>query len=114
MSWTTAFERFGHRLFIAYIELKIEGPWEKVIQTFHKTSLETIDIHHEILKSQNGDTCIVKVIEPDGLRRMFRVTTGGTIALHQNILSYHPDQVDEITVDEKVQAGKDNTRHTLS
>lgn len=37
----------------------------------------------------------------------------GTINLHQNILSYHSGQVDEITIDEKEQSGKGKTRDKL-
>jgi len=114
MSWTTVFQKFGHSVFIAYIELKIDGAWEPVTETrFSRNVIGLETKNYEVLKSQNGETCLVTVIEPDGLRRTLQVTTGGTIALHQNILSYHPAQVNEITVDEKAQAGKGRARDVL-
>jgi len=94
-------------MFIAYIELKIEGSWRTATQTFAGGS-----IRFEVLTT-NSEHCQIHVIEPDGLRRILEFTEGGTIALHQNILSYHPDQVNEITVDEKEQSGKGKTRDTL-
>src|SRR5690242_628039 len=107
MSWVTAFQTFGHRMFIAYIELKIEGEWEKVVQDFGGNMV----IHHEVLTAKADQGCYIHVIEPDGLRRIIQVTKGGTIALHQNILSYHPDQIVEShEVDEKAQSGKGKTR----
>lgn len=39
---------------------------------------------------------------------------GGTLAIHQNILSHHSDQVSEITVDEKEYSEKGKTQDTLS
>lgn len=111
MSWVTAFQKFGHRIFIAYIELKIEGNWEKVVESYGGD----IVIHHEILTAKRTEGCFVHIIEPDGLRRIIQFTDGGTIALHQNILSYHPDQIVEShEVDEKAQAGKGKTRDIIS
>ncbi len=107
MSWVTAFQKFGHRMFIAYIELKIEGSWNKATQRYAEGS-----INFEVLTS-NSENCQIHLIEPDGLRRILEFTEGGTIALHQNILSYHPDQVNELTIDEKEQSGKGKSRDIL-
>ena len=110
MSWITAFQKFGHRLFIAYIELKIEGDWEKVVEYYGGNTA----IQYEVISAKSNEGCFIHVIEPDGLRRIFQVTKGGTVALHQNILSYHPDQVVEShEVDEKAQSGKGKTRDML-
>lgn len=110
MSWATAFEKFGHRIFIAYIELKIDGPWRRHFEADN----EGLDWEkYEILVS-SGNNCTIHIIEPDGLRRILAFTDGGTLTLHENILSYHPDQVSEIAVDEKAQAGKGKTRDILS
>lgn len=109
MSWTVAFQKFGHRIFIAYIELKIEGQWERVVESFVDRA-----VHHELLTAKTPEKCLVHVIEPDGLRRIIQFTEGGTIALHQNILSYHPDQVVEShLVDERAQMGRGKLRDTL-
>lgn len=108
MSWVTAFHKFGHRMFIAYIELKIEGSWNRVAENLGGA----VSVRFEML-SANSENCQIHVIEPDGLRRILNFTEGGTIALHQNILSYHPEQVNELTVDEKEQSGKGKTREIL-
>ena len=109
MSWVTDFTKFGHKIFIAFIELKIEGSWNRHVESMGDATA----VHHEVLNS-NSDNCLVHVIEPDGLRRILQFTEGGTISIHQNILSYHPDQVSELAIDEKAQAGKGKTRDTLS
>ena len=108
MSWATDFIKFGHQMFITFIELKIEGSWLKKTQTFGNVEME-----YEILVANSIDNSMVQVIEPDGLRRILHFTEGGTIAIHQNVLSYHPKQVEEIAVDEKEQSGKGKTRDTL-
>ena len=108
MSWVTAFQKFGHRVFIAYIELKIDGSWKKVVENYGGP----VSFSFEVLKS-NSENCQIHVIEPDGLRRILEFAEGGTIALHQNILSYDPKQANEITVDEKEQSGKGTTRDIL-
>ena len=107
MSWITAFQKFGHSMFIAYIELKIEGVWDTATQRYVKGS-----INFDVLAA-NSENCQIHLIEPDGLRRILEFTKGGTIALHQNILSYHTDQVNELTVDETEQSGKGKTRSIL-
>ncbi len=107
MSWTTNVERFGHRMFIAFIELKIEGSW------YTKKGVSvTKTISFELLKA-TGEHCRVQLIEPDGLRRHLEFAESTTIGINQNILSYDPDQAEEITVDEKEQSGKGKTREIL-
>jgi len=106
MSLVTAFKKFGHRMFIAFIELKIEGSWERVVEDYG----DSVPIRFVVSNSEN---CQIYVIEPDGLRRILEITKGGTIALHQNILLYHPDQVNELTVDEKEQLGRGKPREIL-
>ena len=97
-------------MFIAYIELKIEGYWEKVVENYGGN----MSIHHEAITAKNDKNCIIHIIEPDGLRRIFQFTNGATIAIHQNVLSYHPDQVVQShIVDEKAQSGKGKTRDML-
>jgi len=107
MSWTTNVEKFGHRVFIAFIELKIEGTWlpQKSISVTHV-------INYELLRAM-GEHCRVHVIEPDGLRRLLEFAESTTIGINQNILSYDPSKADEITVDEKEQSGKGKTRDIL-
>ncbi len=108
MSWVTDFSRFGHRIFIAFIELKIDGSWNKhteMMGDFRSTPYEVL--------SANSENCLVHIIEPDGLRRILQFTEGATISIRQNIFSYHQKQANEITVDEKEQSGKGKTRDTL-
>ena len=107
MSWTTNVERFGHRMFIAFIELKIEGSWLP-----RKGVSVTKTISYELLRAM-GEHCRVQLIEPDGLRRHLEFAEGSTIGVNQNILSYDPSKANEITVDEKEQSGKGKTRDIL-
>ena len=109
MSWVTDFTKFGHRMFITFIEMKIEGPWKRHVQSFGGRA-----IHYEVLTASDEDNCYVHFIEPDGLRRILQFTMGGTLAVHQNVLSYHPEQVSEMAVDEKEQSGKGKSRASLS
>lgn len=111
MSWVTDFTKFGHSIFVTFIELKIEGSWTRVVESRPELAFAT---HFEAIKADSAEGCIVHFIEPDGLRRMLQFTLGGTLAIHQNVLSYHPAQVSEIIVDEKAQSGKGKTRDTLS
>jgi len=107
MSWVTNVERFGHRVFIAYIELRIEGSWISQKST-HVTGVT----NYELLRATGKDS-EVHVIEPDGLRRRLGVAESSTIGINQNILSYDPSKVEEITVDEKEQSGHGKTRDIL-
>jgi len=107
MSWTTNVERFGHRMFIAFIELKIEGSWSP-----RKSVYVTRTINYELLEAMD-EHCSVQLIEPDGLRRHLEFAQSTTIGINQNILSYDPSKAEEITVDEKEQSGKGKTREIL-
>jgi len=107
MSWVTNVRKFGHRMFIAFIELRIEGDWEPEIQHYGGGA-----INYGLLRAIGKD-CSVHVIEPDGLRRILGINQSSTIGISQNILSYDPSKVEEITVDEKEQAGKGKTRDIL-
>ena len=100
--------QLGHRFFISFIELKLEGSWRK----FSLPSWDVPPRTYEVLAA-NSIYCYVHIIEPDGLRRILHFTEGGTIRIDQNIFSYHPDQVEEIVVDEKEQSGKGKTRDKL-
>lgn len=108
MDWVRSYVALGHRMFIQFIELKIEGPWHPYAHLVVKGEEKEV-----VLEAKNAETCRVHLIEPDGLRRIFHFTLGATINIHQNILSYHPEQADEIAVDEKEQAGKGKTRDKL-
>lgn len=98
----------GHDIFIAFLECKIEGDWER--QRFKDPYDQSIS--HWVLSARK-DNCLIKVIELDGLRRIFQITERGTINMHENVLSYHSDQVQEIIVDEKEQTGKGSSRDKL-
>ena len=108
MSWVFAHIQLGHTVFITFIELKIEGSWRKYeIQSWDKPPRM-----YQVLAS-NSEHSYVHIIEPDGLRRILHFTDGGTIRIDQNLLSYKPEHVNEITVDEKEQFGKGKTREKL-
>jgi hypothetical protein len=98
-------------MFVSYVELKIEGSWEPVKQLLPSGYASST---FDALTAKNSEGCMIHLIEPDGLRRVLQFTEGATITLHQNILSYHPQQVQEMIVDEKAQSGKGKTRDTLS
>ena len=108
MDWTRSYNALGHTMFIQFIELRIEGSWKP-----YATLIEMGKEKEIALVARNGEGCVVHLIEPDGLRRIFEFTKGGTICLHQNILSYYPEQANEITIDEKEQSGKGKTRDIL-
>jgi len=94
------------RMFIAFIECKISGTWERTFVTVGNEDFPTYRAMHQT-------NCEVHIIEPDGLRRIFHFNNGSHISVENNILTYQPDQADEITVDEKEQAGKGKTRSIL-
>jgi len=112
MTWIEAHQKYGHTMFVSFIELKIEGKWKPDRVPIQSGGFE-IENPASILYALNEEDCIVHFIEPDGLRRILHFTKGGTIAIHQNILSYYPEQTEEITVDEKEQSGKGKTRDVL-
>lgn len=107
MSWITNFQKFEHRVHIAFIELKIEGSWVRETKFMGAGAIQ-----FEVLKANSGN-CVISVIEPDGLRRTLGFKEGSTMGINQNILSYNPEKVEEITVDENEQAGKGKTREIL-
>jgi len=107
MSWIIDYTRFRHDVFIVFIECKIEGRWDKKSAFGDKSG-------HEVLYTTDGsEKNIVHVIEPDGLRRMLHFQMGATISISGNVMSYASGQAEEMTVDEKVQAGKGKTRDIL-
>lgn len=107
MSTVFDYEKLGHHVFIVFIELKIDGSWKKYnIPDEHSTN-------HEVLAADHIENCIIHIIEPDGLRRILNFTKGGTISIHENVFSYKPKHVSEITVDEKEQSGNGKTRDRL-
>lgn len=108
MSWMHDYSVLGHNTFIVFIECKIEGRWDRNV--FEDPYDET---KRDVLSALDGKDCIIHLIEPDGLRRILHFTLRGTVNMRQNILSYHSGQVDEITVDEKEQSGKEKTRDKL-
>jgi len=107
-TWIFYKTKLGHSMFIAFIELRIDGSWKNRFVTgeYSKT--------FEVLTAENDDDCFVSIIEPDGLRRNFHFNKGSTIGIFQNILSYHPEQLhEEVTTDEKEQSGKGSSREKL-
>ena len=92
-------------MFVVFIELKILGSW---------TSSPQRDLR---LKGNFMVSCgsgsEIQIIEPDGLRRHLSFKQDTIISINQNILTYDPEQCDEITIDEKEQSGKGKTRDIL-
>ena len=105
MSWRHNFWKHGHKMFLVFIELKISGNWSKPLRCHS-------NLEDDFMVSTG--TSEVEIIAPDGLRRRLSFDQDATIAVTQNILTYDPEKVEEITVDEKEQAGKGKTREILS
>lgn len=110
MSWIYNHIVLGHDTFIVFIELKIEGRWNR--NRFQDPYIAD-ELKQDVLSANDSEQCIIHLIEPDGLRRILRFTKSGTLNIHQNILSYHSGQVEEITIDEKEQSGKGKIRDKL-
>ncbi len=106
VSWSRNYLDFGHDVFIAFIECKIEGKWNQR-NVFGK------EREGVLICRDNSENNIVHVIEPDGLRRILQFGSGTTISINQNIFSYTSDRAREITIDEKEQSGKGKTRDIL-
>ena len=92
-------------MFLVFIELKILGTWVKSPQ-------RNLTLEGDFMIS-TGDGSEVVLIAPDGLRRHLSFKADATIVIMQNILTYNPEKVDEIVVDEKEQSGKGKTRDIL-
>ena len=106
MSWSKNYLDFGHNVFIAFIECKIEGNWGNKF-AFDK------EREGVLVCRDNAENNIVHLIEPDGLRRILQFSQGAIISINQNIFSYAEGFAQEITVDEKEQSGKGKTRDIL-
>ena len=109
MSWVDDLITFRHNVFIVFIECKFDerGTWNRRDSPQTKSGYEVVTVH------DNSEYNIIQIIEPDGLRRIFRVSAGATISINQNVLSYQSTRLEEITVDEKAQSGKGKTRDIL-
>jgi len=109
MDWSRSYIALGHKMFVQFIELKIEGNWYP-----YDTLIIKGETKEQVLEAKSDQDCIVHFIEPDGLRRILCFKNGATINMIQNIFSYNPELViEEITVDEKEQFGKGKTRDKL-
>lgn len=109
MSWVDDLITFRHNVFIVFIECKFDerGTWSR-------RSSPQIKAYYEVVTANdNSEHNIVKVIEPDGLKRTFHVDYGATISMNQNVLSYQSGSLKELAVDEKEQSGKGKTRDIL-
>ena len=106
MAWL--FSRFGEhdRMFISFIECKISGMWKN-------STISDGETEHPVFQAVNPQDCIIHLIEPDGLRRILQFRQGSVISIEQSMLLYKPDDAEEITIDEKAQAGKGKTRDIL-
>jgi hypothetical protein len=105
MSWKENYWKFRHSMFIVFIELKVTGSWTS-------SPTKNMTVKGDFMVS-TGEGCQIQLIEPDGLRRHLSFKTDAIISINQNILTYNPDECDEITVDEKEQSGKGKTRDIL-
>jgi len=94
------------RMFISFIECKISGMWKN-------STISDGKMEYPIFQAMNPQGCIIHLIEPDGLRRMLQFRQGSVVSIEQSILLYKPDDAEEITIDEKEQAGKGKTRNIL-
>lgn len=105
MSWKENFWKFSHSIFVVFIELKITGSWTS-------STMKDLNLKGDFMVS-NGTGSEIQIIAPDGLRRHLSFKQDAIISVNQNILSYNPDECEEITVDEKEQSGKGKTRDIL-
>lgn len=105
--WITDYLLLGHNISIVFIECKIDGDWYR---TEVKDQYNSV---HGVLCARNSENCQVTIIEPDGLKRILLFTKGATINKVHNVFLYHSGQADEITVDEKEQAGYGKTRDKI-
>lgn len=109
MSWLDNLTVFGLNMFIVFIECKVDdrGHWGK------KNSIQINEKYEIGVAEDNSENNLIHLIEPDGLRRILLFKQGATFCINQNVFSYGSGFVQEITVDEKAQAGKGNTRDIL-
>ena len=92
-------------MFVVFIELKISGSWVDSPQ-------RNLELKGDFMVS-TGNRSEIQIIEPDGLRRHLSFKSDAIISMNQNILTYNPDECNEITVDEKEQSGKGKARDIL-
>ena len=91
-------------MFVVFIELKITGSWTD-------SSKRNMNEKGDFMVS--NDKCEIQIIEPDGLRRHLSFKQDAKISINQNILTYNPEECEEITIDENEQSGKGKTRDIL-
>ena len=106
MAWLFSRLDEHDRMIISFIECKISGMWKNSKISDGKTE-------YPVFQAMNPQGCIIHLIEPDGLRRILQFNQGSVISIEQSMLFYKPDDVEEITIDEKAQAGKGKTRDIL-
>jgi len=106
MAWLFSHLDEHDRMIISFIECKISGMWKNSKISDGKTE-------YPVFQAMNPQGCIIHLIEPDGLRRILQFNQGSVISIEQSMLFYKPDDVEEITIDEKAQAGKGKTRDIL-
>ena len=106
MAWLFSRLDEHDRMIISFIECKISGMWKNSKISDGKTE-------YPVFQAMNPQGCIIHLIEPDGLRRILQFNQGSVISIEQSMLLYKPDDVEEITIDEKAQAGKGKTRDIL-
>ena len=92
-------------MFIVFIELKIMGFWVDAPQ-------QNLNSRGDFIVSR-GTGSEIQIIAPDGLRRHLSFKEDAMVSINQNILTYNPKDVEEITVDENEQAGKGKSRDIL-
>jgi len=77
------------------------------------TKISDGETEYPVFQAVNPQDCIIHLIEPDGLRRILQFKQGSVISIEQSMLLYKQADCDEITVDEKEQAGKGKMREIL-
>ena len=92
-------------MFVVFIELKITGSWTD-------SSMKNLNEKGDFMVSA-GNGGEIQIIEPDGLRRHLSFEPDARISINQNILTYNPEECEEMTIDENEQSGKGKTRDIL-
>ena len=89
------------RLFISFIECRINGTWD------NSQDWVNSNIRIPVYRALNAENCIIDIVAPDGLRRSWRFNNGAHVTMTQNMLEFLSESVaEELAVDDDVKTGK--------
>ena len=90
--------------FISFLECEVRGPWEE--EDFNMMSdlptQQVWRIYNAVVKGSE-----VSLVQPDGLRRMFRFKAGAEVAIGQQMVRFEQeDLLEELSVDDDKKLGR--------